>query len=243
MRWIDTFMGRCMAAVLGAMVTTSASAADESEPGDALIYFTQSWCPAEAEVRRLSKTLILSRRGCCIVYGSARDPGGVPAGALTAWRDKIVSKPDGNYCRGSEWGKSESEKARIKVIEDEDRDEIAAEEKLKAKQAADEIVAMIPGMNQAEFCAAFGAMARSEQPAAMKAFRAAAAKRNIKLDEKRAAAGTITLGISSCQLYASWGTPESENRSVGSWGVHTQHVYGLRSYVYTRNGIVTSWQD
>lgn len=59
----------------------------------------------------------------------------------------------------------------------------------------------------------------------------------------------IRQGMSQCALYASWGKPDRENRSVGSWGVHIQHVYnaGYRyiqpSYVYTENGKVRSWQD
>lgn len=59
----------------------------------------------------------------------------------------------------------------------------------------------------------------------------------------------IQIGMSLCALYASWGKPDHENRSVGSWGTHIQHVYnaGLRyirpTYVYTENGVVTSWQD
>lgn len=53
----------------------------------------------------------------------------------------------------------------------------------------------------------------------------------------------IRLGISECTLHASWGRATRENRSVGSWGVRIQHVYGSRNYVYTRNGRVESWQN
>ena len=58
----------------------------------------------------------------------------------------------------------------------------------------------------------------------------------------------ISIGISISALYASWGPPTSKNESVGKWGVHIQHVYGLYSryskptYVYTDNGKVSSWQ-
>lgn len=55
---------------------------------------------------------------------------------------------------------------------------------------------------------------------------------------------TIQIGIDKCALYASWGTPYRENSTVGSWGVHVQHVYRVGSgYVYTENGRVTSWQN
>lgn len=57
----------------------------------------------------------------------------------------------------------------------------------------------------------------------------------------------IQRGMSLCAMYASWGVPYKENRSVGRWGTHIQHVYGShhssRAYVYTENGIVTSWQN
>lgn len=64
-----------------------------------------------------------------------------------------------------------------------------------------------------------------------------------------AAKKQIQRGMSLCGLYASWGKPDRENRSVGSWGTHIQHIYhaGLRyvrpTYVYTENGRVTAWQD
>lgn len=68
-------------------------------------------------------------------------------------------------------------------------------------------------------------------------------RRNIKLNITQIVQQKIKLGISTCQLYASWGNPKSENRSVGKWGVHIQHVYGSGVYVYSENGLVTSWQD
>ena len=40
----------------------------------------------------------------------------------------------------------------------------------------------------------------------------------------------------------SWGQPDDINRSVGSWGVHEQWVYG-DEYLYFENGKLTSWQD
>ena len=61
--------------------------------------------------------------------------------------------------------------------------------------------------------------------------------------------GRISIGMSVCSLYASWGKPDKENRSVSSGSVHTQHIFnrGYKyikpTYVHTRNGLVTSWQD
>ena len=58
----------------------------------------------------------------------------------------------------------------------------------------------------------------------------------------------IWLGMSGLQLYLSWGIPSDQNNTVGSWGYHSQWVYGSNQYVYlegkTRDdAIVTSWQD
>lgn len=57
--------------------------------------------------------------------------------------------------------------------------------------------------------------------------------------------GWVQRGMTSAQLIASWGRPEDINRTVGSWGVHEQWVYGEYGgpYVYLEDGIVTSWQN
>lgn len=52
----------------------------------------------------------------------------------------------------------------------------------------------------------------------------------------------VVLGMTAKQVELSWGKPEDVNRSVGSWGVHEQWVYG-RQYVYLENGKVSSFQD
>jgi hypothetical protein len=64
----------------------------------------------------------------------------------------------------------------------------------------------------------------------------------------------VVLGMTGDMVKASWGDPYDINRSVGSWGVHEQWVYGdtwwfgstlidSRRYLYFENGILTSWQD
>lgn len=58
--------------------------------------------------------------------------------------------------------------------------------------------------------------------------------------------GRIRVGMSVAGLYGAWGRPTEENRTVSQYGVHIQHVYESghrRSYVYTDDGVVTSWQD
>lgn len=61
----------------------------------------------------------------------------------------------------------------------------------------------------------------------------------------------IRNGISANALVCSWGLPVpfgDIHQSVGQWGVHSQWVYRKctscdATYVYTQNGVVTSWSD
>jgi hypothetical protein len=59
----------------------------------------------------------------------------------------------------------------------------------------------------------------------------------------------IWIGMDEDQLILSYGLPNERNRTVGSWGIHSQWVYGnFGPYVYLEgkdnNDLkVTSWQD
>lgn len=50
------------------------------------------------------------------------------------------------------------------------------------------------------------------------------------------------LGMTKDQAISQFGYPNDINRSVGSWGIHEQWVYGINFYLYFENGILTSWQ-
>jgi hypothetical protein len=54
--------------------------------------------------------------------------------------------------------------------------------------------------------------------------------------------GKIWLGMSMEMVADSWGDPSRINKSVGSWGVSEQWIY-YGSYLYIRNGTLTSWQE
>lgn len=57
--------------------------------------------------------------------------------------------------------------------------------------------------------------------------------------------GKIWRDMSETALRASWGLPSDINKSVGSYGIHKQYVYGSfydRTYVYVEDGKVTGWQ-
>lgn len=78
-------------------------------------------------------------------------------------------------------------------------------------------------------------------------------RRGIFADRPRSATSTadiiknrhVWIGMSEEQLLCTLGKPKRINRSVGSWGVHKQWVYGKygRPLVYTENGFLESWQD
>lgn len=50
------------------------------------------------------------------------------------------------------------------------------------------------------------------------------------------------IGMTSEMAKESLGIPNDINRTVGSWGVHEQWVYG-NTYLYFENGILTSYQN
>lgn len=53
----------------------------------------------------------------------------------------------------------------------------------------------------------------------------------------------VTIGMSKDDVIASsWGRPESINKSIYSFGVHEQWVYGGRNYLYFEDGRLTSIQ-
>lgn len=53
----------------------------------------------------------------------------------------------------------------------------------------------------------------------------------------------VRIGMSQEDVIASsWGRPESINKSIYSFGVHEQWVYGGRNYLYFKNGVLDSIQ-
>ena len=54
--------------------------------------------------------------------------------------------------------------------------------------------------------------------------------------------GKIWIGMTKAMLLDGWGEPSDINRTVGSWGIHEQWIYG-DTYIYLENDILTSWQD
>jgi hypothetical protein len=52
----------------------------------------------------------------------------------------------------------------------------------------------------------------------------------------------ININGSECDIYATFGLPKKLNRTVNAQGVRKQFVYD-HGYIYTDNGLITSWQD
>jgi hypothetical protein len=66
-----------------------------------------------------------------------------------------------------------------------------------------------------------------------------------KYGEEKAArilAKEIWLGMTKEMAIDSWGMPQKVNRTLGTFGVHEQWIYG-DTYLYFENGFLTSWQD
>jgi hypothetical protein len=103
-----------------------------------------------------------------------------------------------------------------------------------------------------DLCVAYGFAVRGESIEYMYPFQAGeteeifkeVTRRKLPLTQKLAKEQKIQIGMTSCQMYGSYGRPKTENRSVGSWGVKIQHVYSeVDTYIYTTNGRISSWQN
>lgn len=58
----------------------------------------------------------------------------------------------------------------------------------------------------------------------------------------------IQIGMSECEVIASWGWPRDQNRSHYAFGTHNQMIWRAydtapATYVYTEDHVVTSWQE
>lgn len=55
--------------------------------------------------------------------------------------------------------------------------------------------------------------------------------------------GKVRIGMTQEQVVVAWGRPEDINKTVYSFGVHEQWVYGIGSYLYFEDGILTTIQN
>ena len=61
-------------------------------------------------------------------------------------------------------------------------------------------------------------------------------------DAQRILEHKFWIGMTDKMARESMGTPNDINRTVGSWGVHEQWIYG-KTYLYFENGVLTSYQN
>lgn len=214
------------------------------------IYFSTGWCPRPEELAELSKYLDISMNGCCIKKGIPNALAHDGPDALEPWRNRMISNVY-QYARCD---------GRVLTIQEETEAQKAYDEQIKQNEEQVKIdkerllrnaPAKFQEMRKEEFCDAFGKAIRgvwidnigaSKEVIVMA--RTEATRRKLSFNQNLVRAEKVRIGITECELYASWGLPERQSRSVGSWGVHIQHIFGLSGpYVYTQNGIVRSWQD
>ena len=100
-----------------------------------------------------------------------------------------------------------------------------------------------------DLCVNYGKVLRGEKESYfisanddLKLFKKELKRRNLKVNDQLLKKQEIKLKNSVCNLYASHGKPYRESKSVGTWGVHIQHIYYGDEYVYSENGNITSWQ-
>lgn len=55
--------------------------------------------------------------------------------------------------------------------------------------------------------------------------------------------GKVRRGMSDKECELSWGKPDDINKTIGSYGVHEQWIYGNQSYLYFENGVLTTIQN
>lgn len=110
------------------------------------------------------------------------------------------------------------EDAKAKVAEEVQRQAQAAYEvKLKAEQAAYE------NSKAGKLCKAHPAWSKD--------------------DCGIIAEGKVNIGMTAEQAIAAWGRPNDINKTTYSFGVHEQWVYGISSYLYFEDGILTTIQN
>lgn len=225
------------------------------------IYFSTSWCPEKEELAELSKHLELTMNRCCILKASPLAQTIAHPEALSPWSDRI-------YIRNSDLeapcvGLTKEEEAIEKPKRERLEKELAEKARIDEESARidedrflSEFPSILKSMTKDEFCVAYGERLREWSPYyipstwirgtkanLLKKLKNEAARRKQKFDDSLVRNEKVKMGISECQLYATLGLPEDQNRTVGRWGVHIQHIYGGGNYVYTENGRVTSWQD
>jgi hypothetical protein len=143
-----------------------------------------------------------------------------------------------------------------RALEAADREQQQALDRKKTAEVAERTKlapSVLRNADDITLCGMFGSHVSGKTPAELLDVKNAEAliqselkRRGLSADRKLILEEKIRIGASECTVYASWGSPKDVNRSVGSWGVNKQLIYGpinYRTYIYINNGKVTSFQD
>jgi len=201
------------------------------------------------------------------VTGAALADGSYDQGAGGYDINAIKQREEAELAKQLDAEKAEQAKQLKAKKAEQDRQKKARDERLKAEKIAYEAKkaahreqlrkdapAYLKTINNNSLCIEYGVAVRGESveqsvdpnldfkesPAMVVA---EAKRRNIGFNNLMVKNKQVQIGMTICEMYASLGTPEHQNRTVNSHGVLIQHVYHDRLYVYTDNGVVTSWQD
>lgn len=206
------------------------------------IWFSTEWCPRQEELDELSKYLTLTMNDCCIRMGIPNTRYSKNPKVLDRWAHRIWTGVNPTAaCIQKHFSPDEEDALRRAYWQE--RESVRQNQDRMKKDAG---VAM-RNLSTEDFCVAYGKALRGDQEYGTNVddvARSEARRRKMTFDNKVVRNEQVRIGMSVCQMLASWGWPQDQNRSVGSWGTHVQHVYGQGGpYIYTENGRITSWQD
>ena len=185
------------------------------------------------------------RGTCCLVSGSTRDPSAKLSPRLEA---KIADAGRLREPPAACIGRVLTPEEELAIDIEADRREAESAKAAAARQLIDGPAAL-RDHDLETFCIAYGEAIRDgylyplwPHPSAASWARAEAKRRRLTFNDARISAGTVRLGDTGCSMLAAKGAPRAANRTMIPGVVHIQHVY-KRTYIYTRNGIVTGIQD
>lgn len=219
----------------------------------ARIYFRKDWCPDSATLKTLQSDHLVVMNECCIEFAE-------PATPEAAWRTRHPSlqrftteNPDGAACRPvSDTQREAGAKAQAAA------EAAAAAQSQKALRAAsiaeetERLPTFLRSLDEVDLCVRYGELIRDGE---LRGFaylamglatpmRREMQRRGLRANDADAKAESFRVGSTECTVYAALGDPDDVNRTVSASRVSKQLVYrNPRIYVYTVNGLVTSWQD
>ena len=190
-------------------------------------------CQSDFSAPTLSDTFI--KRSCNL--SKERSVAVDIAAAIAPWETAYSTDPN-SARRVLAWSKILLDSV-VSNIEKNEEERLAASKARNARKVAEEeLKKKVPSMTSQQLCARYSRSRQKFIREELHRRSAISAKDWVLIEEK-----SIRIGMSELALLCSIGEGEQRSRSVGSWGTHTQYVYGHGVYVYVENGVVTSWQD